>query len=474
VARALASGAAVLVLDEPLAHVDTVRAGSYWKCLRRYCHERDASVVFASHDPATVLREAGQVICLDEGRVAWQGAVLDLYDRPPSRLLGDYLGPVNWFEGSDAARWLGRAADAPTSLRPERLQLLPQDNGPLVVEESRGCGSTVQTAVRDTRTGESRQFVHRPADSALRAGMRVALTASLALCLAFCNAGCDRPAEGKTMPLTVVRTHVLPVVGAALPTPRALAMTPTDDLLVLDDKGRVLVYGPSGTLDRSWEMPAHEVGNPEGIVMLRDGNIAVADTHYHRVVIFDDQGGVVRMFGEEGEGPGQFIYPADVTQDPDGFVYVSEYGGNDRVQKFTVSGEFVTQFGTVGTGPGQFQRASGLLWHDQTLYVADAINNRVQAYRDDGTFLRVVTDATEGGLNYPYELALGQDATLYVVEYKAGRVTRLTLDGTELGRYGETGRGVGQFWTPWGLAVASDGRIFVADTGNRRLVELSP
>ena len=180
------------------------------------------------------------------------------------------------------------------------------------------------------------------------------------------------------------------------------------------------------------------------------------------------------MFGEEGEGPGQFIYPADVAQDPDGFLYVSEYGGNDRVQKFTNTGEFVTQFGTVGTAPGQFQRASGLLWHDKTLYVADAINNRIQAFRDDGTFLRVVTEAVEGGLDYPYELALGPDATLYVVEYKAGRVTRMTLNGEALGRYGETGRGVGQFWTPWGIAVASDGRIYVADTGNRRIVELSP
>jgi len=272
----------------------------------------------------------------------------------------------------------------------------------------------------------------------------------------------------------VARTHVLPVVGAALPTPRALASTPRDELLVLDDKGRVLVYDPAGRLDRSWEMPAHDIGNPEGIVMLHNGNIAVADTHYHRVVIFDDRGGVVGMFGEEGEGPGRFIYPADVTQDPDGYLYVSEYGGNDRVQKFTESGEFVVQFGTVGTDPGQFQRASGLLWHDRILYVADAINSRVQAFRDDGTFLRVVSNAGEGELDYPYEVALAADETLYVVEYKAGRVTQLALSGAIIGRYGETGRGVGQFWTPWGLAVMSDGRILVADTGNRRIVELSP
>jgi sugar lactone lactonase YvrE len=464
----------VLVLDEPLAHVDPVRTGGYWKCLRRYCRDRDASVVFASHDPATVLREAEQVICLHEGRLAWLGALSELYDRPPSRLLGDYLGPVNWFEPDEAARWLGLDHEAPLGLRPERLQLLPDGDGPLVVEESRGCGSIVQTEVRHMLTGNRRQLVHRSGTNSLHTGMRVALSATLALCLAMSGAGCSSPAEGKTIPLTVARTHVLPVVGAALPTPRALACTPRDELLVLDDKGRVLVYDATGRLDRSWEMPAHDIGNPEGVVMLRDGNIAVADTHYHRVVIFDDHGGVVSMFGEDGEGPGQFIYPADVTQDADGFLYVSEYGGNDRVQKFTESGEFVVQFGTVGTGPGQFQRASGLLWHEKTLFVADAINNRVQAFRDDGTFLRVVTDPVGGELDYPYEIALAADDTLYVVEYKAGRVTQLTRAGEVVGRFGETGRGVGQFWTPWGLAVTSDGRILVADTGNRRIVELSP
>jgi ABC-type multidrug transport system ATPase subunit len=473
VVRAVASGAAVLVLDEPLANVDRVRAGDYWQHLRHYCHDRDASVVFASHDPTTVLREAGQLICLHEGRLVWQGAVSELYDRPPSRLLGDYLGPVNWFDSDDAAAWLGHDHDAPLGVRPERLQLLPAGDGPLVVEESRGCGSIVQTEVRDARTGAIRQLVHCPA-SALHAGMRVALTATLALCLAVVSAGCGSSAEGRTIPLTVARTHSLPVVGASLPTPRALACTPRDELLVLDDKGRVVVYDATGRLDRSWEMPAHDIGNPEGLVMLRNGNIAVADTHYHRVVIFDAQGGVVDMFGEEGEGPGQFIFPADVAQDPDGFLYVSEYGGNDRVQKFTETGAFIVQFGTVGTGPGQFQRASGLLWHEQSLFVADAINNRVQAFRDDGTFLRVVTDAAPGALEYPYEVALAADRSLYVVEYKAGRVTQLTLEGKVLGRYGETGRGVGQFWTPWGLAVMSDGRILVADTGNRRIVELSP
>ena len=69
---------------------------------------------------------------------------------------------------------------------------------------------------------------------------------------------------------------------------------------------------------------------------------------------------------------------------------------------------------------------------------------------------------------------VGPDGNLTVVEYSGGRITRLTLDGTLLGRYGKPGSGDGEFATPWGMTVDGKGRVWVADTGNRRLVELTP
>jgi DNA-binding beta-propeller fold protein YncE len=245
-------------------------------------------------------------------------------------------------------------------------------------------------------------------------------------------------------------------------------------MFILDDVGRVLVYDADLNLLRQWWMPEYSVGRPEGIVVMQDGRLAIADTHYHRVVFMDQQGQVLGMFGQEGEEPGQFIFPEDVIQDPHGFLYVCEYGGNDRVQKFTADGQFVLQMGGVGTRPGEFQRTSGLVWHEGKLYVSDTVNNRVQVFADDGRFIAVLADAETAGLQYPYHLTKGPDNTLYVVEFQAGRVTRLSLDGEVLGRYGNTGRGQGQFWTPWGIAVDDTGRIIVGDTGNRRLVALSP
>ena len=201
--------------------------------------------------------------------------------------------------------------------------------------------------------------------------------------------------------------------------------------------------------------------------------MAVADTHYSRIVLFDQQGKIESMFGEHGTGPGQFIYPVDVAQDDQGDLYISEYGGNDRVQKFDANGKFLLGFGGPGADPGQFQRACGLVHHKGKIYVADAGNHRVQAFALDGKFLGVLGSQNKPvSLHYPYDVCAGADGSLYVIEYGAGRITCLDSNGKLLGRFGSSGRGENQFHTPWGIAIDSKGRLRVADTGNARIVEL--
>ncbi|MCP4616583.1 MAG: hypothetical protein GY844_09095, partial [Bradyrhizobium sp.] len=114
----------------------------------------------------------------------------------------------------------------------------------------------------------------------------------------------------------------------------------------------------------------------------------------------------------------------------------------------------------------------GLVWHAGRIYVADAINNRIQVYTDEGVYVRALGPEIGLSLHFPYDLALGADGALYVVEYGAGRVSKVDMDGRLLGRFGHTGRNEGEFATPWGIAVDSKMRLRVADTGNRRIVEL--
>ena len=178
----------------------------------------------------------------------------------------------------------------------------------------------------------------------------------------------------------------------------------------------------------------------------------------------------MRNFGSEGTGRGQFIFPVGICKDPDENLYVCEYGGHDRVQKFTRDGEWLAEFGSFGTGSGQFQRPSGLAWLEKKIYVTDAINHRVLIFSDTGKFIQNLGDPKPPQLYLPYDIALGPDGILNVIEYGAGRLSRFTPAGDLVAQFGESGQGTGQFATPWGLTVDSKGRIYVADTKNRRLV----
>jgi DNA-binding beta-propeller fold protein YncE len=270
-------------------------------------------------------------------------------------------------------------------------------------------------------------------------------------------------------------TWKVPASGRFLPAPRGLYSDELDNVFVLDDAGRVLVYNSQGQLTQQWEMPQFEAGKPEGIWKLLDGDIAVADTHYHRVVIFHPDGTVNRMFGTQGNGPGQFVFPVSIAQDPHGFLYVGEYGDRQRIQKFTVEGTYVTEFGEHGTGDGQFQRPSGMIWQDGEIFAVDAFNNRIQVFSDEGKFLRVITLPEKSApLEYPYDIRVTKNNLIYVIENKSARLTVMRTNGTIVGRYGSPGRGLNQFYQPWDLTVLTDGRILVADTGNHRLVELTP
>jgi ABC-type multidrug transport system ATPase subunit len=76
VARALAADAEVLVLDEPLVHVDRARLDRYWSIITEVCAAGGTSLVFSSHQ-AIDRRHADRVIGLEMGRVAFDCSASD-------------------------------------------------------------------------------------------------------------------------------------------------------------------------------------------------------------------------------------------------------------------------------------------------------------------------------------------------------------------------------------------------------------
>jgi DNA-binding beta-propeller fold protein YncE len=294
----------------------------------------------------------------------------------------------------------------------------------------------------------------------------------LAACL-FGLGGCDEGSHGTHAP------KVLYAFGRTGPGhsefiyPRAIDITGDDSLFVVDKTGRIQRLTTKGDFLSVIKMPLVEAGKPTGISVAPNGDLYVADTHYHRVIAFSPDGNTVRQFGRYGEKGGCFIYPTDVAFSGDGRIFVSEYGGNDRVSVFTGEGEFLQCFGAPGSGEGQFARPSALCVDEsrKRLYVVDACNHRIAIYSLDCKLLGYMGSVgrERGRLRYPYDIALLQDGTLVVCEYGNNRLQLFSPDGDSLVVYGRAGRQLGQLAYPWGVAVDSRRRAYVVDAGNDRI-----
>lgn len=165
VARALAAESDVLVMDEPLVHVDPARVGKYWRAIREHLARTNASLIFATHEPEAALGEAQHALCLREGRVLHAGPVADLYANPPTPELMEFLGAGNWFTPEEARHWLGIEIAQARCFRPEQLVVQPGENGAFIVEAARYCGSIAEAQIA------GRQFFHRPVKATLQPGM---------------------------------------------------------------------------------------------------------------------------------------------------------------------------------------------------------------------------------------------------------------------------------------------------------------
>lgn len=173
VARALASGAAVLVMDEVFVSVDPARLGRFWRVMRESLAGTHASLVFSTHSPEAVLGEAQRVVVLSEGLLLYAGPVEELYRRPASRELAETLGEANWVEPEEAKLWLGREEPEPRCLRPEQISITPAPDGAVLVESSRFHGALAHVHLRHEESGRVRSFYHRPPSDNLRPGDRV-------------------------------------------------------------------------------------------------------------------------------------------------------------------------------------------------------------------------------------------------------------------------------------------------------------
>ncbi len=182
-------------------------------------------------------------------------------------------------------------------------------------------------------------------------------------------------------------------------------------------------------------------------------------------------------WGSAGAALGQFQGPKGVAVDQDGRVYVAD-SQNHRIQVLDAQGQPVVQWGSQGSGPGQFQEPWGVAISPAgEVYVADTWNHRIQVFSRDGVYLSSRGMFGEAGADLwqadtfygPRDLAFDQDGNLYVADTGNKRVLKYDATGQLVAVAGGFGQGPGLLNEPVGLAVGPDGAVYVADTWNRRI-----
>ncbi len=254
--------------------------------------------------------------------------------------------------------------------------------------------------------------------------------------------------------------------------PRAIAAERDGSVFVIDKNGRVQRFNRDGEFESYWRMPDTDSGKPVGISIHPDGRIFVADTHYHRVMVFDRDGNELARFGREGRGDGEFNLPTDVAFDANGFIYVSEYGGNDRITKWTADFEFVKVIADSEIDGARVNRpASIAIDAAQTLWVADACNHRLLRLTLNGKHLLTVGKFGSGPseMRYPYDLSISEDQTIMVCEYEGNRLQWFDETGQSIATWGRSGRELGELSGPWGATYGPGGLVYVVDAMNSRI-----
>jgi DNA-binding beta-propeller fold protein YncE len=151
----------------------------------------------------------------------------------------------------------------------------------------------------------------------------------------------------------------------------------------------------------------------------------ITSNNTHQVVVFSTKGEFLRAWGGEGEGDGQFRYPATVEIDLAGNVYVVDVL-NARVQKFDAMGAHLLTIGELGGKAGTFYRPKGVAVDDTgNVYVSDSFLGIVQVFRPDGELAYVIGS---GGTATVFDTPVGLAASgsrLYVTQMLAGKVAIL-------------------------------------------------
>jgi sugar lactone lactonase YvrE len=131
---------------------------------------------------------------------------------------------------------------------------------------------------------------------------------------------------------------------------------------------------------------------------------------------------------------------------------------------FDAEGGYLGGWGGRGDSTYNLKEPCGVATRGENLYVADTWNGRVLAFTTQGAW-----KATARELYGPRGVAAASDGSVWVTDTGNHRVVRYDADLGQPRSFGKKGGGELEFDAPVGISAADSGSIYVCDTGNRRL-----
>jgi uncharacterized protein (TIGR03663 family) len=234
---------------------------------------------------------------------------------------------------------------------------------------------------------------------------------------------------------------------------------------------RMYVYVRRDVMGQVWALGT---GDPVAVEPDTSGNLCVTNWQETNANL---------VFGTQGNAPSQLSRPLGLAFGPDGNLYVAEEG-NNRISVFDPDGIFIRTFGQLGdrtTTGAFFTRPNDVVFGvDNVMYVVDTWNYRIQSFDQNGEWLNSWGQILEGGPNAPAvpidgfwaprDAVTDSEGYVYVADTGNKRIRVYTPQGSFVRDIGTAGSAAGQIDEPVGLAIDNVNReIYIAEWWNQRV-----
>lgn len=275
------------------------------------------------------------------------------------------------------------------------------------------------------------------------------------------------PTQLNEKPIFLYELH-----GNGLDIPMGVAVDNHDHLYVSDPGShRIKVFNTNGTPNETLGKPGTGRGQlnyPYGLAINSAGNLLVADSANRRILVYSTKGKFLKELVPTKNRIG-LVRPGAITVDRSK-IYISDLWGH-QVLVVDCDGNLIRKIGSPGSKNGQFKfPQSVVIDAKQRIWVADTGNNRIQVFDKEGKFLFKIS-GKENRLNPSLLRGMVIDSLhrIFVSDAVNNRILVYDSKGNSLFSFGELGTQKQQFMFPMNLWIAKDGRIYIADRGNRRV-----